>query len=113
MTTLSLRGKSRTQCERCKRTVMRVVWVTDATTQRKLRCEWCDHEQPMGKMDRRVYTMMAPEDAEYLRHMLGTAQSAVLRNIDGDAHATRWSLSEFQLLLNRMPAHLRNKLELP
>lgn len=111
--TLSIRGKTWSECALCHKRRMRVIWyTTEGKTERKALCMECDHVQPVQKMDRRVYSMFAPEDADYLRSIIRLADGIIDQDMNGNQPLMRHGLTELRQRINGIPAHLRRKLEL-
>ncbi len=111
--TVSIRGKTRRDCQRCGSCTMRVLWRTESgKTERHAVCQECHHSVPMGKMDRRVYSMFAPEDADYIAGIFRVIQNTIERDANGEREWVCHNLTDLQSRLNQMPAHLRRKLEL-
>lgn len=114
-TLLSVRGKTQTDCPKCGAKRIRAMWHTDCQTgitERRRACPDCHWDGPVQKIDRRVYSHLAPEDALYLHDLCRLADNTVVYDQNGNTPMVRNSLTEIRQKLNRMPPHLRKKLDL-
>jgi hypothetical protein len=110
---ISVRGKNRQTCTKCRKSHMRTIWYTmEGKTERKALCLECDHIQPVQKMDKRVYSMFAPEDADCLRSIIRLSDGIIDCDMGGNQPLVRHGLTELRQRINGIPAHLRRKLEL-
>jgi len=110
---ISIRGKTRRDCPACGSMTMRMVWVEQSgRSWREVQCE-CGHHAEVSKIDRKVYSMLAPEDATALRFILDAIQRAADAERCGDDQLRRHLHTHALAHINRLQPSLRRKLGLP